>query len=100
MKGQEIQRLSGIAKKLSNHYRLFTMTKYRLDQYGISMENLDQFVDCIKGIAKENYDVTRVLELIRDYDNLVYYIDLYKKEVEAKKDELNLLNQGLCSDKQ
>ena len=30
-----------------------------------------------------------------DYDNLVYYIQLYKKEVEAKKDELNLLNQEI-----
>ena len=57
------------------------------------MENLDQFVDCVKGIAKENYSVTNVLEKMRDYDNLVYYIDLYKKEVEAKKDELNQVNQ-------
>ncbi len=57
-----------------------------MDQYGISMENLDQFVNCVVGIAKENYDVTKVLELIGDYDNLLYYIELYKKEVEAKKD--------------
>ena len=66
-----------------------------MDQYGISIENLDQFVDCVKGIAKENYDVTKVLELIRDYDNLVYYIDLYKKEVEAKTNEMNQLNQEI-----
>jgi len=62
------------------------------------MENLGQFVDCVKGIAKENYNVTKVLELIRDYDNLLYYIQLYKKE-EAKKDELNLLNQEINSRK-
>jgi hypothetical protein len=85
---------------LSKHYNLFSILKYKLDQYGISMENLDQFVDCVKGIAKENYDVTRVLELIRDYDNLLYYIQLYKKEVEAKKDELNLLNQDINSGKE
>ena len=36
-KEQEIQRLSGIAKKLGKNYRLFTIAKYRLDQYGLSM---------------------------------------------------------------
>ena len=85
-KEQEIQRLSGIAKKLSRHYRLFTIAKYKLDQYRISMENLDQFVNCVVGIAKENYDVTKVLEKIGDYDNLLYYIQYYSKEVETKKD--------------
>jgi hypothetical protein len=83
-KQQEIQRLSKIKEKMSAHYKLFSIIKYKLGQYGISMENLDQFVECVKGISKENYDVTRVLELIRDYDNLLYYIDYYKKEVEAK----------------
>jgi DNA repair ATPase RecN len=94
-KRQEIERLSGIAKKLSRHYRLFSIIKYKLGQYGISMENLDQFVNCVIGISKENYDVTRVLELIGDYDNLVNYIDLYKKKVEAKSNEVNLLNQQI-----
>jgi hypothetical protein len=98
-KEQEIQRLSGIAKKLSRHYRLFTISKYKLDQYGISMENLDQFVNCVVGIAKENYDVTKILELIGDYENLLYYIELYKKDLEAKKTELNLLNQEINSRK-
>jgi hypothetical protein len=26
------------------------------------MENLDQFVNCVVGIAKENYDVTNVIK--------------------------------------
>ena len=61
-KEQEIQRLSKIANnKLTSHYRLFTTVKYKLGQYGISIENLDQFVNCVVGIAKENYDVTKVL---------------------------------------
>ena len=63
------------------------------------MENLGQFVDCVKGIAKENYNVTKVLELIGDYDNLLNYIQLYKNDVEAKKDELNLMNQEINSRK-
>jgi hypothetical protein len=99
-KRQEIQRLSEITKKMSDSYRLFTILKYKLGQYGISMENVDQFVNCVVGISKENYDVTQVLELIRDYDNLLYYRQLYKKEVEAKKDELSLLNQELNSRKE
>jgi len=66
-----------------------------LAKNGIDMENLDQFVDCAKGISKENYNVTRVLELIRDYENLINYIQLYKKEIEAKKEELNKLNKEI-----
>ena len=53
-KEQEIQRLSEITKKKSRHYRLFSIAKFELAKYGISMENLSQFVDCIKGIANEN----------------------------------------------
>ncbi len=94
-KNQEIQRLSEITKKQSTSYRLFTIVKYKLGQYGISIENLDQFVDYVKGIAKENYDVTRVLELIRDYENLVNYIQQYKNEIEAKKAELEKLNKDI-----
>jgi hypothetical protein len=94
-KSQEIQRLSKITEKLSSHYRLFSIIKYKLGEYGISIENLNQFVNCVVGISKENYDVTNVLELIGDYKNLLYYLQLYKKEVEAKKEELNQLNQEI-----
>jgi len=84
---------------MTRHYRLFSVAQFELAKNGIDMENLSQFVDCVKGIAKENYDVTKVLELIRDYDNLLYYKQLYKNEVEAKKNELNLLNQEINSRK-
>ncbi len=98
-KEQEIQNFSEMVEKMSNLYNLFITAKYKLDQYGISIENFNQFVNCVVGIAKENYDVTKVLELIGDYDNLVYYIELYKKELEAKKTELNQLNQEISSSK-
>ena len=84
---------------MTRHYRLFSIAKFELAKYRMDMENLSQFVDCVKGIAKENYNVTKVLELIEDYDNLLDYIQLYKKEVGAKKDELNLLNQEINSRK-
>ena len=38
-KEQEIQRLSEIAKKMSRHYKLFSIAKFELAKYGISMEN-------------------------------------------------------------
>jgi chromosome segregation ATPase len=94
-KEQEMENLSEIIEKMSNHYRLFTIAKYKLDKYGISMENLNEFVNCVRGIAKEKYYVTNVLEIMGDYDNFVYYIQYYKKEVEAKKAELDKLNQEI-----
>ena len=94
-KEQEIQRLSEIANKLSKSYRLFSIAKYKLNRYGISMENLDQFVNCVVGIAKENYDVTNVLKKMRDYDNFVSYIQYYKKQVEARKAEFEKMNQEI-----
>src|SRR5688500_15241648 len=94
-KEQEMQNLSEMVEIMSNHYRLFTIAKYKLDKYGIGMENLNEFVNCVRGIAKENYDVTNVLEKMGDYDNFVYYIQYYKKEVEAKKAELDKLNQEI-----
>ena len=66
-----------------------------MDKYGIGMENLNEFVNCVRGIANENYDVTNVLEKMRDYDNFVYYIQYYKIEVEAKKAQLDKLNQEI-----
>ena len=59
------------------------------------MENINEFVNCVRGIENENYDVTNVLEKMRDYDNFVYYIQYYKKEVEAKKHGLDKLNQEI-----
>jgi hypothetical protein len=38
-KEQEMQNLSEMVEKMSNHYRLFTIAKYKLDKYGINMEN-------------------------------------------------------------
>ena len=48
-------------------------------------------------ISKENYDVAGILEKMRDYDNLLYYIDLYKNEANAKRQELNLLKQEITN---
>jgi hypothetical protein len=91
-KDQEIQNSTELAEKMSDLYNLFTIVKYKLDQHGIDMRNLNQFANCMAGIAKENYNVTKVIERMSDYDNLVRYIQQYKNEIEAKKVELDKLN--------
>ncbi len=94
-KDQEIQNLSELAERMSNLYNLFITAKHKLDKYEIDMKNLNQFVNCVVGIAKENYDVTKVLELIGDYENLLNYIELYKNEVQVKKAELDKLDKDI-----
>jgi hypothetical protein len=90
-KDQEIQNLTELVEKMSSLYNLFINAKYKLDKYRIDMRNFNQFANCIVGIAKENYDVTKVIERMSDYDNLVKYIQQYKNEIEVKKAELNKL---------
>jgi len=90
-----MQNVSEMAERMSNLYRLFTIAKYELDKYGIDMKNISHSVNCVRGLAKENYGVTKVLERMVDYDNFVSYIQSYKKEVEARKDELDKLNQEI-----
>ena len=57
-KEQEIQRLSTVEQKLSKHYKSFSIIKNKLEQYGISIENLDQFVDCVRGLGMRTIIIT------------------------------------------
>ena len=57
-KEQEIQRLSTVEQKLSKHYKSFSIIKNKLKQYGISIENLDQFVDCVRGLGMRTIILT------------------------------------------
>ena len=34
------------------------------------MEDIDQFVKCVVGISKENYNPVQILAKIADYENL------------------------------
>ena len=44
--------------------------QFQLKQYGIDMENIDQFVKSVIGMSKENHDSVKILAKIADYENL------------------------------
>jgi hypothetical protein len=92
-KEQEIQRLSKMEETMTKTYKIFNIAKFQLAQYGIGMENIDQFVKCVVGISKENYNHVQIVEKIADYENLEKNTNFYKSQVNLKKDELAKLNQ-------
>ena len=49
-------------KKTVQSLQIIFYSNIQIEQIWISMENLDQFVNCVVGIAKENYDVTNVIK--------------------------------------
>ncbi|MGH9980795.1 MAG: hypothetical protein ACRD6U_04480 [Nitrososphaeraceae archaeon] len=96
---QEIQGLKNNKETMSETYKTFTITKFRLKQYGIQMEDLDHFVNCVVGISKENYNPVQTVTKIADYEKLEQEIKLYKSEVSLKKDQLIQLNQDIDAQK-
>lgn len=59
------------------------------------MDNIDQFVKCVIGISKENYNPVQILEKIADYKNLEKNSRYYNEQVNLKKDQLAKLNHDL-----
>ncbi|HEX2407495.1 MAG TPA: hypothetical protein VHJ38_09840 [Nitrososphaeraceae archaeon] len=93
-KEQEIERLSKMEETMTKNYKTFTIAKSQLKQYGIEMENIDRFVQCVVGISKENYDPVKVLTKIEDHESLEKNLRYYNDQVNLKKDELAYLNQN------
>ena len=94
-KEQEIQRLSKMKETMTKTYNTFVILKSQLKQYGIGMENVDQFVQCVVGISKENYNHVQILEKIADYETLEKNSRYYNEQVTLKKDEWAKLNQDI-----
>jgi hypothetical protein len=92
---QEIQELRRIKETMTKTYKTFTITKFQLKQYGIGMEDIDEFVRCVVGISKQNYNPVQVLAKIADYESLEKNLTDYKEEVKRKKDEVDKLNQDI-----
>ena len=92
-KEQEIQRLSKMEEIMTKNYKTFTIAKFQLKQYGIEMENIDRFVQCVVGISKENHDPVKVLTKIADHENLEKNLRYYNDQINGKKIELAYLNQ-------
>jgi len=94
---QEIQELRNIQETMTKIYMTFTIAKFQLKKYGIGMENMEQFVKCVVGISKENYNPVQVLTKIANYETLEKEANHYKSEVSLKKEELAKLNQQIES---
>jgi len=89
----EIQELRSIKETMTKTYKTFTIIKFQLNQYGIRMEDLDQFVKCVVGMSKEGYNSVQILAKIANHENLEKDLNRYKSEVSFKKNELTQLNQ-------
>ena len=91
----EIERLSKMKETGTKIYQTFAILKSQLKQYGIEMENMDQFVKCVVGISKENYNLAQILKKIADYENLEKNSRYYNEQVDLKKYEVDKLNQQI-----
>src|SRR5215208_110118 len=91
------QELRNIQETMTKIYTTFTIAKFQLKKYGIGMENMEQFVKCVVGISKENYNPVQVLTKIANYETLEKEANHYKSEVSLKKEELAKLNQQIES---
>jgi hypothetical protein len=80
---------------MTKTYQSFAISRDQLKQYGIRIEDIDQFVKCVVGIAKENYNHVQILKKITDYENLEKNSRYYNDQVNSKKDELAKLNKDL-----
>jgi hypothetical protein len=92
---QEIERLSKMKETMTKTYQTFARLNNKLKQYGIEMENIEQFVKCVVGISKENYNHVQILEKIADYETLEKNSRDYNEQVNRKKNELAKLNQDI-----
>ena len=92
---QEIQELRNSKEIGTKNYRIFTIAKSKLKQYGIEIDDIDQFVKCVVGVSKENNNPFQIVTKIADYERLEKQAKYYKTEVSLKKDELTKLNQDI-----
>src|SRR5215204_520440 len=94
-KAQEIERLSKMEETMTKTYQTFTIARYRLKQYEIGMDDIDQFVKCVVGISKEGYNPVKVLKKIADYESLEKEANHYRGEVNLLKTESAKLKQKI-----
>jgi hypothetical protein len=94
-KEQELKRLSKLKEIMTKDYNIFVKAQFQLEQYGLDMENIDQFVKSVIGMSKENNDYIKVLEKIADYENLEKNTKYFNEQVKLKKDELAKLEESI-----
>ena len=92
---QEIQELRNIIETMSKTYTTFTMARFQLKKYGIEMDDIYQFVKCVVGISKENYNPVQVLTKIADYETIEKKANQYREEVNLLQAESETLKQDI-----
>jgi hypothetical protein len=80
---------------MTKTYKTFMRLRSQLKQEGIGTDNIDQFVKCVIGISKENYNPVQIVTKIADYKNLEKNSRYYNEQVNLKKDQLAKLNQDI-----
>jgi len=96
---QEIQRLRNIEETMTKTYKTFTIAKFELKKYEIEMEDMDQFVKCVVGVSKQNYNPLKIVTKIADYETLEKEANHYREEVNILKAEWAKLNQDIAIQK-
>jgi hypothetical protein len=98
-KQQELDRLSKIEEIKTQTYKMFTSAQFRLERYGIKMDDMDMFVKSVVGISKQNYDPVQILAKIAEHEKLEKDLYSYKEEITRIKNESANLNQEIENQK-
>ena len=98
-KQQELKRLSKMEEMMTKTYKMFTSAKFRLEQFGIKMDDIDMFVRSVVGMSKENNDYVQILAKIAEHEKLEKDLDYYKEELTRTKNESAKLNQEIHDQK-
>jgi hypothetical protein len=96
---EEIHGLRNIKETMTKTYKTFTIVKFQLKQYGIEMEDIDRFVQCVVGVSKENYDPVQIVKKITDYETFEKDANYYRLEIDLRKSVLAKVNQDIESQK-
>ena len=94
-KQQELARLSKMEELNTQTYKMFTSAQFRLEQFGIKMDDMDRFVKSVVGMSRENYDYVQIVARIAEHDKLEKDLDYYKEEITRMKNESAKLNQEI-----
>ncbi|HEX6294778.1 MAG TPA: helix-turn-helix domain-containing protein [Nitrososphaeraceae archaeon] len=94
-KRQELTRLSKMEDRMTQTYKIFTSVKFRLEQFGIKMDDMDRFVKSVVGMSRANYDYVQILDKIAEHEKLEKDLDYYKEEIARSKNESAKLNQEI-----
>jgi hypothetical protein len=98
-KQQELDRLSKIEEIKTQTYKMFTRAQFRLERFGIKMDDMEMFVNSVVGISKENYDPVQILAKIAEHEKLEKDLYSYKEEITRIKNESANLNQEIENQK-